>query len=402
MAGAIVAAACGPLQLAPAAAGTAEPIIEQDLSSAPPLRQAPRRVALIVPLSGPQRSLGEAVRDGFIAGQLATADSRDQPEILIFDELDAGQDPFQAALAAQADAIVGPLLKDSIPRAAAATAGIAVLALNTVEPGIPVPSSMQQYALSPEDEARSAAGRAAAENRLRAVALAPDSDWGKRVLGAFAAEMERLGGSVVAFSYYNPAATDHTALLERLLLVDESRGRHRALMKRLGTPLEFEPRRRADADLVFLAGTPAAGRLMRPQLKFVYAGDLPVYATSAIHQPGTKGDTDMDGISFPDAPAVLGSDSRSALFRRTIELQWPSGGSSRLRFYAMGHDAWDLLTQTLNGTSGPLDGLTGVLTTDARGIVHRELMWGVFRNGGIVTLPDLIPPEPPTPDVSTP
>lgn len=398
----IVAAACGSLQQA--AADTTPAIEDRAAPATAPVAPAPavRRIALLVPLSGPQRAIGEAIRDGFIGAQLAAAAGPSAPEVLLFDELAPGPvEALQSAIEAGVDTVVGPLLKESVEAVMPAAAGITLLALNSLEPGTPTPTSAYQFPLAPEDEAEQAARRAVAEGRFRAVALVPDTDWGRRMLGAFTPALEGLGGRVVAFRYYNPSGTDYTGMLERLLLIDESRARHKALVQQLGTPLEFEPRRRSDADFVFLAGTPTAGRLIRPQLRFVYASDLPVYASSAIHQPGSSGDADMDGIAFPDAPAVLGTSGSSVDFRRTISEQWPAGGMSRLRFFAMGHDAWSLAL-ALGSTSAPaLDGLSGLLTTDADRRLHRELVWGAFRDGGIVPLPDMVTPTA-TGDAGTP
>jgi outer membrane PBP1 activator LpoA protein len=386
---AIVAAACGPLQL-PAATPDAASAVSAPVPVAPP---APRRVALLVPLSGPQRQLGESIRDGFLAARLAGATGTADADVMVLDELapDAAS-ACAAALAAGAEAIVGPLLKESVAAVAPVAGNALQLALNTLEPGAAAPARFYQFGLLPEDEAEQAAIRAAAEGRLRAVGLAPDTDWGRRVLGAFAPAIEARGGTLLAFRFYNPTATDYTAQLERLLGVDESRARHRAVTRQVGTTLEFEPQRRTDVDVIFLAATPTTGRMLRPQLRFVYAGDLPVLATSAIHQPGSGGDADLDGIAFPDAPAVIGTDPRSERLRMDISSHWPGGGISRLRFFAMGHDAWHVASSLATGGSGELDGLSGRLSVDAGGRVRRELAWGAYRDGMVVPLPTLVSP----------
>jgi hypothetical protein len=218
------------------------------------------------------------------------------------------------------------------------------------------------------------------------------------MLTAFTPALETLGGQVLAYRFYDPAATDHTAQLQRLLLIDESRARHRKLAANAGIPLEFEPRRRADADLIFLAANTAAGRLIRPQLRFLYAGDIPTYATSAIYQPGSGGDADLDGIMFPDAPALLGGDPRAESLRAALSRQWPPGAVARMRFYAMGYDAYALLDAIASRGTGDLAGLSGGLWTDPGRRIHRRLPWATFRDGRIVPLPA----PPPAADAAAP
>lgn len=395
---AIVAAACGPLQL-PENGGVATDVVDtQPAAGAPSTRSvgstaatlaAPRRLALLLPLSGPQRGVAEAVRDGFVAAYLAEGTGAMRPEIMVLDEERPGAAAaYQAALDAGADSVVGPLLKESVvqvlPVATATT-----LALNNVELGVPTPGGFYQFALAPEDEARQAAERAVRESRLRALVLAPDNEWGRRMLTAFKPALEELGGAVLAYRFYDPGATDFTAQIQRLLLLDESRARHRALSTYLGVASEFEPRRRADVDFIFLAANVSAGRLIRPQLRFLYAGDIPTYSTSAIYAVGRSGDVDLDGIRFVDAPALLGGDPRADSLRATLERQWPAGAAGRMRFYAMGYDAYNLMRGLSTGASEGLVGLSGVLSLDADRRVHREMPWAEFRNGRIVTLPDV-------------
>lgn len=403
---AIVAAACGPLQQ-PESTGAAAPGAEKStnadtIATSPALAGAgaagspgPGRIALLLPLSGAQRAVAEAIRDGFLAAYLADAGNAGKPEISVFDEEQPGPvAAYQAALAAGATAVVGPLLKESVTQVVAQVPGnVPTLTLNYLDIGIASPPAVYQFALAPEDEARQAAERAAAEGRLRALALAPDNEWGRRMLSAFTPALEERGGTVLAYRFYDPAATDFTTQIQRLLLLDESRARHRQLSANLGVSLEFEPRRRGDVDLIFLAANVAAGRLIRPQLRFLYAGDIPTYATSAIYQAGSSGDADLDGVMFVDAPALLAADTRAQDMRAALARRWPGGAVSRMRFYAMGFDAYALASGIRSGTLTEVAGLTGNLSPDPGRRIHRQMPWAQFRDGRIVPLPEVRPPD---------
>ncbi len=397
---AIVGAACGPLQLPtdtdtahvpaagkPARTSAAPAGIATTPALPPPAK--PRRIALLLPLSGAQAAAAEAIRDGFMAAYFAEPAGSGRPEILVFDEERPGPAAaYQAAIDAGADSIVGPLLKESVNAVAAIAGPVPLLTLNYLDT-VDTAAGFHQFALAPEDEAASIAERAASQGQLRALALVPDSEWGRRMLTAFASAFEARGGTVAAYRLYDPAARDYTAQIQRLLLLDESRARQRQLVANLGVPLEFEPRRRGDVDCIFLAASPTGGRLIRPQLRFLYAGSLPTYATSAIYLPGTAGDIDLEGIMFTDAPALIGWDPRASALREALAQHWPPGAANWLRFHAMGYDAYTLV-QKLRLDSGlglqPINGLSGNLSADSFGRVHRQMAWAAFRNGQLVPL----------------
>jgi hypothetical protein len=352
-----------------------------------------RRVALLLPLSGPQRPLAEAVRDGFIAAWLDHQARASRPEILVLDEEKPGAaEAYSNAIAAGANAVVGPLLRESAAQVAAVAGTTRTLTLNYLDSAVATPAGLHQFALSPEDEARDAAARAIADGRSRALVLAPGNDWGRRMLAGFERALIEHGGQLLDYRLYDPAATDFTGDIQRLLQLDRSRARHRQLSAYLGIDLEFEPRRRSDADFIFLAANVAAGRLIRPQLRFLYAGDLPTYSSSAIYAAGSAGDADLDGVAFTDAPILLGTDARAAQLRATLAAHWPPGSAARLRFYAMGFDAYMLFRALSSGPFVALPGLSGTLTMDAQGRIHRQMPWAEFRDGRIVVLGD--PPLP--------
>jgi outer membrane PBP1 activator LpoA protein len=304
---------------------------------------------------------------------------------------------YRAALADGAHMVIGPLLKESVAQVAAAAGTINTLALNYLDSTVLPPAGFYQFALWPEDEARDTAARAVADGNLRALVLAPDNEWGRRMLTAFEPALLERGGQVLDYSLYSPGETDFTADIQRLLQLDRSRARHRQLSANLGVELEFEPRRRSDADFIFLVANVASGRLIRPQLRFLYAGDLPTYATSAIYQAGSAGDADLDGVMFSDAPAVLGTDERATGLRAGLSAHWPAGSLARMRFYAMGYDAYALGGTLAAGGISTLPGLSGVLSMDSQRRIHRQMPWAEFRDGRIAVLPEPLPDVPSTP-----
>lgn len=405
---AIVGTACDRLQL-PEDSSRPPVVVERERSTAPgtapvevpvPVRvsrglPATQSVALVLPLSGRQQAAAEAIRDGFIAAWMADAANPQRPRLTILDEEQPGPlAAYQAAVEAGAGLVVGPLLKRSLAAVAQADGDIPLLALNQLD-DLPLPAGSFQFALAPEDEADALVERALALGQRRALILVPDTRWGQRMHSALAAALEAGGGTIVDQLFYDPGAQDHTAQLQRLLRANTSRSAGPAANP--DAPAGFSTRRRNDVDCILLAANAAAGRLIRPQLRFLYAGDLPIYATSAIHQPGTRGDSDLDGIMFSDAPAVIGTDHRASLMRASLRRYWPSFAMGELRFYAMGHDAYALLHE-LGGQQPPAalayQGLSGELRVDGERRIRRRMSWAVYQDGRILPLGEAAPEEP--------
>lgn len=350
----------------------------------------PQNIALLLPLGGAQRQAALAIRDGFMAGRF---EADDDAAIRVYDTAARGAtDAYQQAQLEGADFIVGPLLRPDVEQVIDQSGFVPTLALNFTERAAPFLQSFYQFALSPEDEASAIAERAIAAGETQAVALVASNDWGYRVLDAFRDEYEALGGELLEFSGYDPSVSDFTGPITTVLDIDASEARRRRLAENLGVSLAFEPRRRQDVDMIFLAADASAGRLLVPQLRFHAAGDVPMYATRDIHDPTrTQRDTDLNGVRFPDAPLLLEPGREAATLRRTIERFWPDDGTRWLRFYGMGYDAYELAQALYDpgSRSWPIAGVSGRLRLDEQGRIRRGLPFAEFRNGEPVALEPL-------------
>ena len=345
----------------------------------------PVDVALLLPLSGRLQGFGSVVRDGFLAAYYQHTTGM-RPRVRVYDV--AAQNPADAYVAASADGaqfIVGPLMKDEVAAVARIADGrVPVLALNSLPDEVRAPRAFFQFALMPEDEARLAARRAVADGHRRAVVLAADGDWGNRVATAFTDELQQAGGTVLASRTFDPRESDYSADITALLKLDESHARHERLAAMLGTRLEFEPRRRGDVDFVFIASQAAQARLIRPQLRFHFAGDLPVYATSDVFEPDPNANLELDGVMFPDMPWMVSTDPVSSGVRDAVQSAWPARASRRGRLFAFGFDAYRLIPLLKEPAHARLDsiaGMTGRLSLDSGGRVRRDLDWVEIRSG---------------------
>jgi len=437
-------------------------IIGRVMAARPQVIEMPSRIALILPLKDRFAKAAGAIRDGFLAAYYAQADrgpthdgsaetvpgqeaidaaarprgpadgqdipSVTVPAIRIYDE---GDNPalielaYQRAVNDGAQFVVGPLNKEAVTRLAKRERlPVPVLALNFSEtPAIPPaadqplpPPNLFQLSLSPEQEARQLAERAWQDGRRRAAIIAPDTGWGRRVSRAFTERWLHLGGHVVEKQTYNPKKSDYSLPIRRLLNVDESQQRQRALRRALGEKLEFIPRRRQDIDFIFMAAFSRQARLIRPQLRFHHAPRVPVYATSHSYSGAVDADMDrdMDGVQFSDMPWTLSgipplagegdTDQagpppderlRENALKSEIEQLWPEAAKRYSRLFALGVDAHDIIgelnTLRRNRTEY-FRGQTGDLQLDVANRLQRRLLWARFQRG----IPRLIETPQPT------
>jgi outer membrane PBP1 activator LpoA protein len=331
----------------------------------------PDQIALLLPLSGRSEPVGVAVRDGFIAAYLET-DAASRPRLRIYDvAAESAAAAYTRAIEDGAGFVVGPLTKEDVAAVAPLTAGRApILALNFLGDSTTAPRNMYQFALLPEDEARMVARRVVADGRMKGVAIVPDGELGARVIGAFADELQMLGGTLLDTQRYEASRSDFSEIIHRVLQIHDVKG---------------EPStHRGDAAFVFVAGTAGAARQILPQLKFHYAGDVPVYATSDSFEPDSAANDDIEGMLFPDMPWMISADPVSSQIRDEVRTAWPARTARRDRLYAFGFDSYRLVpalkARSVNNDAG-IAGMSGRLRLDDHNRVRRELDWAQIKSG---------------------
>ncbi len=354
----------------------------------------PKQIALILPLSGRTARAGQAVQNGFMGAYFSSLAGLDEEQtIRVYDvNIEGGASAaYASAVADGAEFVIGPLLRNNVIELANdILVPVPVLTLNYLPDDMLAPPGLYQFALAPEDEARSAALRAINDGHTRGVALVPNNDWGRRVLSSFASEFESLGGILLDYRNYTPANQDFSNTIEDVMALSGSVQRYQRLRANIGSPLQFDPRRRQDTEFIFLAADAPAGRLLKSQLKFHYSGDIPAYATSSIFELDGQSNSDLNGIMFADTPWIVAPHSWIEHLPKVFEEHFPE--ERRLgRLHAMGYDAYQLIAALFSARTGAmqeLNGATGTLFLDADGRVHRRLAWAQFQNGSPVAMPE--------------
>jgi uncharacterized protein len=372
------------------------------LAARPPATDlGPRRIGLLLPLSGQYAAAARAIQDGFIAAWYEDRGGDPERAVVVYDANASNvQALYDQAVDEGAEFIVGPLEKPAIQTLLKrGSLPVPTLALNQIDTAVPAridsdsavaagapeaggagpgpAPAVYQFALSPEDEARQIAERAWLDGRQRALVIAPEGPWGTRVVGAFKRHWESLGGRIAAYETFPSATRDYASAVHALVAAS---GRAAAVPG--GAP------GRAGIDFVFMVATPLEGRQIHPQLA-QEAGDLPIYATSHVYSGSraAEADQDLDGVIFPDMPWILTPERVS--MRQVIARHFAQTLREQSRLLAFGVDAYELVSRLAGLQMDPVrgyEGVTGTLHLDGAGRIQRKLVWGRFSAGVPVLL----------------
>jgi len=358
------------------------------------LIEQPKHIAVLLPLNSKYAKIAAAIRDGIMSAYYQHPDKSFSPKISF---IDTGNN--QAAIATYykkaidngADFIIGPFLKEGVDILARAPQMEApTLTLNYASSvGETITDNLFQFGLLPEDEARQSAEMAFRQGHTHAAVLVPQGSWGERLRESFQQRFEELGGSVISTQTYKSNKNDFKQPIQNLLNINQSYTRYRSIKNIMRTSMKFTPYRRQDVDMIFMAATPKDARQLKPQFKFHYAGEIPVYSTSHAFtgQLRKRADRDIDDLNFIDMPWILNKHNRQKM---ALNNYWPE--HHRLsRVFALGVDAYNVipfLGRLKDKSYERFSGQTGNLYLDSTNRIHRELLWAQF-NRGIPTLIDI-------------
>lgn len=360
--------------------------IPEIMALAEEINLQPDSIALLLPFEGQYTEASDAIREGFLAAWYESDERK--PAIRIYNTSNGDiKDLYRQAVDEGADFIVGPLDKDAVATIYQLNElPVRTLALNRLHPEVDPENGtgdsvhkLYQFGLLPEDEAVNVADRAWFNGHARALVITPDTQWGNRVFSAFSERWQKHGGTVLEHTRISPVVEDLSEPVKALLNIDESERREKELTAMLRRKLHYEPRRRQDADLIFLAAPPVIARQLVPQMRFYRADDLPVYSISriypGIHEP--QANSDIDNVIFSDMPWLVDPDHEYSPLQQTLNRNWQQDESPYRRLYAFGIDAYRIIPHLgkLQMTNGKFAGETGQLSVNRNGTITREQVW---------------------------
>ncbi len=339
----------------------------------------PKRVALLLPLSGPFAKNGRVVEAGFFYARASQStpgfevkvydSSRDEGVVKIYQE---------AVSQYQSDFVVGPLLKDSVAELASLDANVPTLVLNYLSTGTVSPDNeIYQFGLLPEDEVKQMAAEILERGNRYVAVIQQDDRYGRRLSDAFIKYFVSAGGVVRERILLSDVAENYSSAVKALYRLNDSEERNRRVMGTIGKETQFTPRIRSDIDATVLLVAGLRLELLLPFIKYHYVDKLPVYAvvSNAYTFSRTLAKPDLNGLIYPEIPWLLAEGVDD----------FPTGifSDEDARLFALGHDAYFLVSRVrqmgLDGTEA--DGLTGKIGVLVGGRLYRRVNLAQFKGG---------------------
>ncbi len=359
------------------------------------------KLALLLPLTGRLSNAGNAVRDGFLGGYFADSRLHPQaheqfivqpnvrpnvPSVAQFETLSSSFQPQQhgviernrsamvklntyvpalrrrsltlydsasrplGALVAQAkadgaDLIIGPLRKDKAKTVAelAEQAKIPALLLNYIEKTPKSPHNpsgktqnheFYQLGTAIENEAATLANALMDSEHRRVLVVHSDQSWSRRALAEFQNHWP-FPVTVASFDQIK----DVTGAVGGSMGITDSVARKNELTQLFEQEIQFLPRARQDLDAVVALTSNVESRALVPALRFHFAGNLPVYATSQSIR-GSGNTRELAGFTVTELPIL----SNPNLNMSSLVSAYALRESSLIELYALGYDAYQLAT----------------------------------------------------------
>ncbi len=343
----------------------------------------PAHIAVLLPLSQKFEKAANAIRDGIMAAFYQRSASGQKVPIVDYYDTTTGDIAavYQQAVDEGADLVIGPLQKNAISELALELElPVPLLTLNNIDNPLDSPG-LYQFGLAIEDEIQQIVDQAWLDGHRRALILAPADSRGDRCVSAFIPAWEALGGEV-SHHYRYSGNNDYSSVIKKAMHVDQSELRAREIRRMFGR-IEFEPRRRQDIDMVFVAVNDVKqARQIKPTLAFYFAGNVPVYATSNVFSgvSAPKLDQDLNGVQFTTLPWFF---DQSSEIKRNIS-RFASKNPAYQRLYALGADAFNIyprLRQLESIKQAKFYGFTGTLQLNENKQIVRQQQWVKFING---------------------
>jgi outer membrane PBP1 activator LpoA protein len=334
----------------------------------------PQHIAVLIPEQGKLSKAAQAIKEGFLNAYYEYPKNGDKQTVKFYDTTKYAHiaSVYQQAILDGADTIVGPLSKFNVQELSSTGSITApTLALNYTDAQSSLPRQFYEFGLLPEDEAIQIAERAKAAGYKRAIVIAPQNAWGHRLVNALSTHWQHGGGQIQETWFFSKQADFNVEVANLLQATPATK---QAVHQKPATSSGSQTQRRQDFDVIFLFAQPHDGYAIVPLLKFYYAGNTAIYASSSIYLDKNRieKNRDLDGVTICDIPW------NTRVSRSNTD---PAEDD---RLYALGQDAY-LLSQNIQRLSQlprfPIYASTGALVLTKQQQIHRHLPCTTILNG---------------------
>jgi len=351
-------------QVVPRAPVEAPPPPEQPSATVLPADQLRHRVALLVPLSGPNAQVGQSLANATTMALLDT-----NAENLRITTYDTAAGPSAAATRAIADGnklILGPLMGDEVAAVAqvARPSRVPIISFSN-DAGVAAPGAFIMGSLPGQSIGRTVRyARAHGANRF--AALIPEGEYGQRAEAAFKTAVADAGGAIVGIESYARTNTSVISAARRL-------------------------KARDGFDAVLLADSGRIAALAAPALR---GGKPPVRLLGTELWSG-----DSTVVGSPALSGALFSAVSDSRYRQFAESYKTRFGAQPYRLATLGYDAVLLTLRVARdwkpgapfpmgriGDHGGFLGLDGPFRFGENGVVQRAFEVNEVRPGGVTVV----------------
>ncbi len=372
-------------------------LITKELANATLVFDSIENIAVLLPLTGAQASAGLAAQHGVLAAYKHNADVK----INFIDTNHLDWSTLSTRFRElKVDHAIGPLLKNNVDSYLAMSEESIDLQIPTLLLNLPKQNTLANYqsalSMRPETEAQQAAAILSQQNYHSPIILSHQDKVSKRIALAFSEQWQKTTGKAVDIVYFNQGKQMQASLKESLD-VDASQTRINQLASRLKHNIKAETRNRRDLDMIYLVGSVAQTRLIKPYIDVnisPFAKVIPVYASSRSHSHfndlnNENSISDLQSLTFTQMPWLLTSKQQNKPLAQLSHKLWPKRTDSLSKIFAMGFDSYNLLPKIPLMLQAPYIlhfGQTGTLKLNKNNILTRSLIWGRYQNDKVTEI----------------
>ena len=338
--------------------------------------EVPRKIALLLPQSGPLSSAATAIKNGFLSAHLQTV----PPESVSIDVHDTSTTEIttliEQVVDEGVDVIVGPLDKDNVRRVLDRNStNVPIVTLNRPSLGIQFSPqrNLVQLAQVVEDDAVAVAKQLHRQDLQRVLLVLGDRHWCVRAALSFRDTID--DSVIIAAETVLSDLSESTQNVADLLRVTQSATRQSDIAHATRRTIEFTARRRHDIDAIVAFVDQDEFTALSAALHYHFAGNIPMFLIEPTFRDLTRAGSYADGTTFTTTPAHLYP------FSLTTQIQKSFADASVLYpLYVFGIDAYRTTMQVEGVLSGEaIFGYTGYLQRNDSGALVREPLWGIVQ-----------------------
>lgn len=346
----------------------------------------PERIAVLLPLSGPLKTLGDAVQYG-----MAAAAAKQQRTLVFIDSTKAAAELQAEVTAAQVQFVIGPLLREDIDKIQQLPDWQWPTLFLNGKGDLPVKPEQYFFALAWEDEASQMVQVFRQRQYQHPVLIYAVNPIGQRMAQHFQSRWQQSGGQPVE-TYSYGSQEQLQALINKFLEAEASEERAKEINRLIGQSIKAELHSRQDIDAIYLIADPVQTRFFKPFIDVTVsptAKRLPIFTSSRSHslKVDKTDQRDLAGLTMTEMPWLLPQAAIAPPLRQEFDSLFAEQDEQLQRLFAMGHDALMLvghLKQQQQFPAMAYHGLTGSLRLADGHSVQRQLTLAQYRQGKLL------------------